>query len=265
MMGNRNAPNPTQRAPQKHSQRVVSPRHTGRGEGTYSAPEITTGDAVLHGQAVLTVGDGSPVGNREDARGRREDGKKLRKTQTTISRSLFTTTCGPAGSPASAFTRQGAHCTAAVDRAISVNRQRLRRGCRHHRRPRARRGMTTTGCPCVQFHAIHPVLCAWRRRSGGPRTLLAAPTGGAQCPRCKPMRRTGAADRGSRSRSASHTRHVLLSSQVTRPPVSMPRTPPPPAPPTWNIVSLNALEIDEGEKDQGSGVDSCAPLPLSGF
>ena len=29
----------------------------------------------------------------------------------------------------------------------------------------------------------------------------------------------------------------------------MPRTPPPPAPPTWNIVSLNALEIDEGERD----------------
>ena len=108
--------------------------------------------------------------------------------------------------------------------------------------------MTTTGCPCVRFHAIHPVLCAWRRRSGGPRTLLAAPTGGAQCPRCKPMRRTGAADRGSRSRSASHTRHMLLSSQGTRPPVSMPRTPPPPTPPTWNIVSLNALEIDEGER-----------------
>ena len=110
-----------QRAPQKHSPRVVSARHTGRGEGTYSAPEITTGDAVLHGQAVLTVGDGSPVGNREDARGRREDGKKLRKTQTMISWSFLTTICGPAGSPASAFTRQGAHCTAAVDRAISVN------------------------------------------------------------------------------------------------------------------------------------------------
>ena len=187
MMGNRNAPNPTQRAPQKHSQRVVSPRHTGRGEGTYSAPEITTGDAVLHGQAVLTVGDGSPVGNREDARGRREDGKKLRKTQTTISWSFLTTTCAHAGSPASAFTQQAAQCTAAVDRAISVNRQRLRRGCRHHRRPRARRGMTTTGGPCVQFHEMHPVhfapgagaqgahaLC-WQRRQEARNVRVASP------------------------------------------------------------------------------------------
>ena len=30
-------------------------------------------------------------------------------------------------------------------------------------------------------------------------------------------------------------------------------------------MSLNALEIDEVEKNEGSGVDSFAPLPLSGF
>ena len=47
------------------------------GLGTHGAPEVATGNAILHGQAVLTVGDGSPVGDRENARGRGEDGKEL--------------------------------------------------------------------------------------------------------------------------------------------------------------------------------------------
>ena len=53
-------------------------RHYQEGRrATHSAPEVAAGNAVLHGQAVLTVGDGSPVGHRKDTRGRREDRKKL--------------------------------------------------------------------------------------------------------------------------------------------------------------------------------------------
>ena len=47
------------------------------GIGTHSAPEIAAGNTVLHGQAVLAVCDGCPVGNRENAWGGREDRKKL--------------------------------------------------------------------------------------------------------------------------------------------------------------------------------------------
>ena len=47
------------------------------GIGTHSAPEIAAGNTVLHGQAVLAVCDGCPVGNRENAWGGGEDRKKL--------------------------------------------------------------------------------------------------------------------------------------------------------------------------------------------
>lgn len=50
---------------------------SGRKRETYSAPEVAAGDTVLHGQAILTVGDGRPVGHGEDARRGREDRKKL--------------------------------------------------------------------------------------------------------------------------------------------------------------------------------------------
>lgn len=49
-----------------------------KGLGTHGAPEVAAGNAILHGKAVLTVGDGSPVGDREDAWGRGEDGKELK-------------------------------------------------------------------------------------------------------------------------------------------------------------------------------------------
>jgi hypothetical protein len=52
------------------------------GIGTHSAPEIAAGNTVLHGQAVLAVCDGCPVGNRENAWGGGEDRKKLPNKKT---------------------------------------------------------------------------------------------------------------------------------------------------------------------------------------
>jgi hypothetical protein len=49
---------------------------------THSAPEIAAGNTVLHGQAVLAVCDGCPVGNRENAWGGGEDRKKLPNKKT---------------------------------------------------------------------------------------------------------------------------------------------------------------------------------------
>ena len=56
--------------------------HGGWKRGTYSAPEVAAGNAVLHGQAILTVGDGRPVGHGEDAWGRGEGRQKLHSMTT---------------------------------------------------------------------------------------------------------------------------------------------------------------------------------------
>jgi len=51
-------------------------------------PEVTTRNTIFHGETILTVGDGSPMRNREDAGRRSEDGEKLRSCKISMCASL---------------------------------------------------------------------------------------------------------------------------------------------------------------------------------